>query len=409
MISLLVSGILVGFSLEENAHLVCERTNSMEITEFGTEYLVEAISPSSPVVVCFIVKADSEGDYDVIVRSSSHPLSLYLLKNGKVAKNSETSHSVSMRVHLISGIREIVVLSYTTHLRFNIGFYKVPLSFKVRAPFLLKKSLRNGGAVDLQISIMKSGTYLLRVKGYDFKMEVKGPNFVLKYPRTCGEQDAGLYLEKGDIVNLKVEVMSGEKSRLSYVEMKRITDPEFVREFEIECGGEKKIVYWKTSEGEYRRFKNSWKSQNPSEFGRLVMPGQVATLVDEMKKLCRNRRDLLHSILSFVQSLDYIPDDVWGEYPKFPIETLAEGGGDCEDKAILLTSMLVEAGFKATLLHISGHVAVGVDARSVGIHCDNEIKGRFCYVEASSPGWSVGEIPREVDISNMEIVGPNWR
>lgn len=46
-------------------------------------------------------------------------------------------------------------------------------------------------------------------------------------------------------------------------------------------------------------------------------------------------------VLAFVQSLPYTSDSVtsgYDEYPRFPIETLVDGGGDCEDTAILFAA-----------------------------------------------------------------------
>lgn len=52
-----------------------------------------------------------------------------------------------------------------------------------------------------------------------------------------------------------------------------------------------------------------------------------------------------------------------GEYPKYPVETLVEGG-DCEDKSILLAAILRAMGYRTALLVFSGnpgHIAVGVE------------------------------------------------
>lgn len=50
------------------------------------------------------------------------------------------------------------------------------------------------------------------------------------------------------------------------------------------------------------------------------------------------------NILRYTQNLRQIrdPDDHW----QYPAETLQKKGGDCEDKAFLLLSMLIKAGIK---------------------------------------------------------------
>ena len=105
---------------------------------------------------------------------------------------------------------------------------------------------------------------------------------------------------------------------------------------------------------------------------------------------------------SFVQSLPYTEDISTGqdEYPRYPIETLVDDGGDCEDTSILMASMLRSLGYGVILLifepraDISGHVAVGV-AGGEGIYGTYwEYKERkYYYLETTGDGWLLGEIP----------------
>jgi len=52
------------------------------------------------------------------------------------------------------------------------------------------------------------------------------------------------------------------------------------------------------------------------------------------------------------------------EDPKFPIETLWEGGGDCEDKAILAAALLKALGYDVVFVtypyYFTGHAMLGV-------------------------------------------------
>ena len=77
-------------------------------------------------------------------------------------------------------------------------------------------------------------------------------------------------------------------------------------------------------------------------------------------------------VLKFVQSIPYVEDKVskgQRDYWKFPVETLWEKNGDCEDHAVLLAALLKALGYDVVLHHVyvyqgsklvSGHVAVGV-------------------------------------------------
>ncbi len=69
--------------------------------------------------------------------------------------------------------------------------------------------------------------------------------------------------------------------------------------------------------------------------------------------------------LAFVQGvIRYEEDPANQEYPKYPLETLADRSGDCEDTSILYTSLVLAAGIDAYLAfvdtdgdHIPDHVA----------------------------------------------------
>ena len=112
-------------------------------------------------------------------------------------------------------------------------------------------------------------------------------------------------------------------------------------------------------------------------------------------------------IMSFVQSLKYSEDNLTagvGEYPRYPIETLVEQTGDCEDSSALLISLLESLGYEAAMVLIPeawddyGHAAVGVNLTGAeGIYYilnegkDNEIG--YYYAETTAEGWKLGEIP----------------
>lgn len=54
-----------------------------------------------------------------------------------------------------------------------------------------------------------------------------------------------------------------------------------------------------------------------------------------------NRDDFIHEALSFVQgAIRYQADPPGTDHPLYPLETLADGYGDCEDTAILFVSLL---------------------------------------------------------------------
>jgi hypothetical protein len=115
-----------------------------------------------------------------------------------------------------------------------------------------------------------------------------------------------------------------------------------------------------------------------------------------------NKTDL---VISFIQSMDYTLDtDSKGltEYPRFPVETLVDGGGDCEDTGILMASLLDCMGYNVSLILLPDHLAVGVEVNATGVHWvyDNVT---YYYLETTATGWEEGEVPPEHDPDEANI------
>lgn len=111
---------------------------------------------------------------------------------------------------------------------------------------------------------------------------------------------------------------------------------------------------------------------------------------------------VVREVAKFVQdTIEYQYDsDTTGEddYPRYPIETLYERQGDCEDTSILMAALLKELGYEVGFLHLPGHVAVALrtaDNYSGGAYY--EINGhRYLYIESTGSGWNIGDIPEDV-------------
>jgi len=62
----------------------------------------------------------------------------------------------------------------------------------------------------------------------------------------------------------------------------------------------------------------------------------------------------IENALAFVQkSVAYQSDPAGSEYPRYPIETLIEGIGDCEDSSILYASIVRTFGYSQGVLLVS--------------------------------------------------------
>jgi uncharacterized membrane-anchored protein YhcB (DUF1043 family) len=109
-------------------------------------------------------------------------------------------------------------------------------------------------------------------------------------------------------------------------------------------------------------------------------------------------------VTSFVQNLHYLTDDTTGfdEYPKFPVESLVDKGGDCEDTSILLSHMLEAMDIDTALLTLPGHMAVGVEVNASGAHWDVG-NTTYYYLETTVAGWEIGSIPIEHIGKSVEV------
>ena len=102
---------------------------------------------------------------------------------------------------------------------------------------------------------------------------------------------------------------------------------------------------------------------------------------------------------AFVRNLPYTTDSdtsPFDEYPRYPIETLVDNGGDCEDTSILLASILNSMGYGVILIELPGHYAVGVKAGDNIFGTYWEYAGEeYFYIETTKSGWAIGRIPDE--------------
>ncbi|MEM1558577.1 MAG: hypothetical protein QXG12_08290 [Thermoproteota archaeon] len=103
-------------------------------------------------------------------------------------------------------------------------------------------------------------------------------------------------------------------------------------------------------------------------------------------------------VIAFVQSLPYTEDDVttpWDEYPRYPIETLFDRGGDCEDTSILVAALLDRMGYDVALLILpyEKHVAVGVSITGAYGNYYRYDGKKYFYLETTGEGWEIGEMP----------------
>ncbi|HSV48670.1 MAG TPA: hypothetical protein VLH35_00005 [Candidatus Acidoferrales bacterium] len=108
--------------------------------------------------------------------------------------------------------------------------------------------------------------------------------------------------------------------------------------------------------------------------------------------------DQVSFVLAFVQSLPYTSDSVttgYDNYPRFPVETLVDDGGDCEDTAILFATITLILGYDTVYINPEGHLAVGVLGNDLDGSYYTYNNKTYYYCETTGDGWTIGELPDE--------------
>ncbi|MBN1860816.1 MAG: hypothetical protein JW840_05070 [Candidatus Thermoplasmatota archaeon] len=123
-------------------------------------------------------------------------------------------------------------------------------------------------------------------------------------------------------------------------------------------------------------------------------------------KTLRSETEKINFVASFVQSIEYKNDDPENtsyEYPRYPLETLKEKRGDCEDKAILTAALLGILEYNVSLIRLPHHMAVGV-------HLNESLPGysfyvdQYYYLETTTLHMTLGRVPPEYEgISNVTV------
>ncbi len=111
-----------------------------------------------------------------------------------------------------------------------------------------------------------------------------------------------------------------------------------------------------------------------------------------------NSYDQVSFVLAFVQSLPYTSDNVtegYNEYPRFPIETLVDEGGDCEDTAILFASLTVIMGYGTVYINPPNHYAVGILGNNISGTYWNYNNKTYYFCETTGNGFKIGQLPDE--------------
>jgi Listeria-Bacteroides repeat domain (List_Bact_rpt). len=124
----------------------------------------------------------------------------------------------------------------------------------------------------------------------------------------------------------------------------------------------------------------------------------AADLKDTAAKEGMTDIQIANFVLAFTQYIEYQLDEAYmgyTEYWKFPLETLFDAGGDCEDTSILYCAIVSAMGYKSALFLLPGHMASGIyiaDVKGEGFGYKNAVEF-YLFCETTGIGYTVGKNP----------------
>lgn len=142
----------------------------------------------------------------------------------------------------------------------------------------------------------------------------------------------------------------------------------------------------------------------------------VIEIANQLKGMAKNEScGTAQFVLSFVQNVPYGTDEnTTGlvNYPRYPVETLVDGVGDCKDHSTLYVSLMESQALNVSMVLLLltpptgdvGHMAAGIGmAGYTGTYFQYDGRDYF-YCETTSPGWIIGDMPQQVKGYSVQVL-----
>lgn len=163
--------------------------------------------------------------------------------------------------------------------------------------------------------------------------------------------------------------------------------------------------------GDYSYFS---KFIEPNDSGIQKLSSGLKEAIDKQKKSPKpwSYYQEIMFVVKMVQNLRYTDDKLTGfdDYAKYPMQTISDGTGDCEDLAILAAALLHKMKFDVKLVHLDrkdskiAHLGIAVwgDNNNKGTYWTKGGK-RYFYVETTDKEFEFGEMPEEWQGDNVKV------
>lgn len=136
-------------------------------------------------------------------------------------------------------------------------------------------------------------------------------------------------------------------------------------------------------------------------------------ILDDCKP--KNDEEKANKVLEYVHK--YVYEEDIDNYAKYPIETLAEGSGDCEDLSVLAASLMKSLDLDVALVIFSNHVGIGISLPSEPSVTTTHITyfekdgKKYYYGECTGTDWpddpvkwKIGEKPSNINYTEAYVL-----
>lgn len=147
-------------------------------------------------------------------------------------------------------------------------------------------------------------------------------------------------------------------------------------------------------------------------FSNFVTPYALQPIADRLWEIYHNPEDFANGVLMITHQINYVETTP----AKFPVETMAEGQGDCDLFSFIAASVMTAGGLDAVLLYYEeqNHMNIGVHLSSA----PEDTRDSVCYVTHDGEryymaectggnwesGWRVGECPADLKHVSAEVI-----
>jgi hypothetical protein len=154
------------------------------------------------------------------------------------------------------------------------------------------------------------------------------------------------------------------------------------------------------------------RSASSSDFSKFVTPYALKPIADELWEIYDNDEDFANGVLMIVHQITYVETTP----AKYPVETIADGQGDCDLFSFIAASVMKAGGLDVVLLYYEEqtHMNIGVhlssapkDARESAYYVTHDGTGYYvaeCTGGNWKDGWRVGECPTDLKQVSAEAI-----